>query len=78
VERIVERRSINDSQIQGLYKLTDRELEVLRLVCAGSINKEIAEQLYISNHTVKDHIRHIMDKLGVKSRNRIVSAIKNH
>ena len=53
-------------------------MEVLRLVCEGATNKEITEQLYISNHTVKTHIRHIMAKLGVKSRNRIVAAIKNH
>jgi len=44
VERIVEKRSITDPQIQELYRLTERETEVLRLVCEGATNKEITEQ----------------------------------
>jgi DNA-binding CsgD family transcriptional regulator len=78
VEAIVEKRSIKDSRIQEGYKLSDREMEVLRLVSGGSTNQEIADRLFVSPYTVKDHVRHIMAKLGVKSRNRIVPAIKNH
>ena len=48
--------------------LTDRELEVLRLVVAGMRNKEIAAELGISENTVKFHLRNILDKLHAQSR----------
>lgn len=49
-------------------ELTGRELEVLSLVGAGKTSKEIAEDLYISENTVRNHVRNILDKLGLKSR----------
>ena len=49
-------------------KLTDREMQVLRLVAQGLNNKDIAEQLFISENTVKNHIRNILDKLHLHSR----------
>jgi ATP/maltotriose-dependent transcriptional regulator MalT len=48
--------------------LTDRELEVLRLLAAGRRNREIADQLVVTLDTVKKHLTHIFDKLGVTSR----------
>jgi DNA-binding NarL/FixJ family response regulator len=48
--------------------LSGRELEVLRLLVAGSSNKAIASQLSLSENTVKSHISHIFDKLDVQSR----------
>jgi len=48
--------------------LTDRELEVLSLVAEGATDKEVAEQLCISLHTVKSHMRNILAKLHVSSR----------
>jgi ATP/maltotriose-dependent transcriptional regulator MalT len=48
--------------------LTSREVEVLRLIAAGASNRTIAEQLVISERTVKSHITHILGKLGVSSR----------
>jgi DNA-binding NarL/FixJ family response regulator len=48
--------------------LTSRELEVLRLVARGMSNKEVAEQLYISENTVKNHVRNILEKLHLHSR----------
>lgn len=53
--------------------LTRRELEVLRTLANGSGNKEIADQLGISDHTVKFHIAQIMAKLGVHSRTEAVA-----
>lgn len=51
-----------------LAELTRRELEVLDLVSAGLSNRAIAQRLFISNATVKVHVRHILAKLGVQSR----------
>ena len=48
--------------------LTDRELEVLRLVARGGANQEIAEELTLSGHTVKRHVANIMAKLHQRSR----------
>jgi two-component system, NarL family, response regulator LiaR len=48
--------------------LTDRELEVLRLLASGLTNPEIAQRLVISPGTVKHHVRHIASKLGVSDR----------
>ncbi len=49
-------------------QLTDRELEVLRLVARGDTNAEISLHLGISPHTVKSHVIHIFNKLGVNDR----------
>ncbi|MCL6451667.1 MAG: response regulator transcription factor [Acetobacteraceae bacterium] len=48
--------------------LTRREEEVLALLAQGSSNRQIAERLYISEKTVKNHISHILEKLGVQDR----------
>src|SRR5215475_9557734 len=53
--------------------LTSREVEVLQLVAAGSRNRDIAERLFISEETVKVHIKHIMEKLGANDRTQAVS-----
>jgi len=49
-------------------RLTDRELEVLKLVAQGMSNREIAGQLFISENTVKNHVRNILEKLHLHSR----------
>ena len=54
--------------VPGPTTLSKRELEVLRLVAAGSGNREIARRLFISEATVKTHLLHLYDKLGVRER----------
>ena len=49
-------------------ELTGREIEILSHVGEGKTSKEIAEELFISENTVKNHVRNILDKLGMKSR----------
>jgi len=53
--------------------LTERETEVLILVGNGATNREIAERLIISEHTVKSHLRTILNKLGLRNRQQIAA-----
>ena len=53
--------------------LTERERDVLRHVAGGNRNKDIAEQLFISEETVKVHVKHIMEKLGARDRTEAVA-----
>jgi DNA-binding NarL/FixJ family response regulator len=54
-------------------RLTDRELDVLRLLATGASNPEIAKTLFVTEATVKTHLVHIFGKLGVDSRSRAVA-----
>ena len=56
------------SGVPATHGLTDRELEVLRLVAAGKSNREIGAALFISEHTVARHVQNLFTKLGVTSR----------
>ena len=58
----------NDSEEQGLGSLTAREREVLNLLARGLSNREIAEELVITNKTVKNHLSRVYEKIGVHSR----------
>jgi DNA-binding NarL/FixJ family response regulator len=58
----------DERQRVPLPRLTDRELQVLKLVARGLNNREIARQLYISENTVKNHVRNILEKLQLHSR----------
>jgi len=57
----------------GDQPLTDRELEVLRLVMDGNRNREIADCLSISEETVKAHVKHVFEKLGAADRTQAVT-----
>lgn len=57
----------------GEESLSQREIEVLREVAGGNRNREIAEKLFISEETVKVHIKHIMEKLGATDRTQAVA-----
>src|ERR1700722_18604197 len=53
--------------------LTAREIDVLRHIAGGNRNRDIAERLYISEETVKVHVKHIMEKLGATDRTQAVA-----
>lgn len=59
---------------QGLLDepLTEREMEVLKAIAAGMSNREIADQLYITEGTVKNHVSNLLGKLGVRDRTQAV------
>lgn len=54
--------------VKVLDELTDREREVLKLVGYGSTNREMAQALYISEHTIKVHLRTILNKLNLRNK----------
>ena len=53
--------------------LTEREIEVLKHIAQGNRNREIAEKLFISEETVKAHVKHVMEKLGASDRTQAVA-----
>jgi DNA-binding CsgD family transcriptional regulator len=70
LRRLGVRRRITSREVPhtGWDALTPAERQVAQLVTEGKTNREIAEQLFVSPHTVSAHLRHIFDKIGVKSR----------
>lgn len=76
MERVVEKHQIDLEKARATFQLSKREAEVLNLVGLGFANKKIAEVLYISEHTVKDHIKNIMKKLGAGSRGEVVATLR--
>jgi DNA-binding CsgD family transcriptional regulator len=67
VERLLSARAAR-GEAAGSHGLTSRELQVLRLVAAGKSNRQIARELFISEHTVARHVQNIFAKLAVTSR----------
>jgi DNA-binding NarL/FixJ family response regulator len=59
----------NESEENGCagISLSEREIEIIKLISDGSTNKEIADQLFLSTHTVNTHRKNIMQKLGIKN-----------
>ncbi len=75
--KVLDRFAELSRQAQGVEALSERELEVLKLVAKGAANKEIAAELTITESTVKTHIQTIFQKLGVSDRTEAVTeAIK--
>lgn len=65
---ILQKGGTKEDYQNSLKQLTDREQEILELLADGSTNKAIARTLGISNDTVKQHVRHILNKLNLSSR----------
>ena len=76
LEKTISIHNINFLMVKTKFQLTDRKLEVLELVCEGFSNKEISKKLSISVYTVKDHIKHIMEKTLTTSRGELVAILR--
>ena len=75
VEKVVERGPINLKKAKACG-LSDREIEVVKLVAQGLCNKEIGAKLYVSEYTVKGHLKNITRKVGAESRGSIIAILK--
>lgn len=64
VKHVFKQQEIVEDEADGL---SNREIDVLKLVARGFANKEIADNLFISTHTVMSHRKNITEKLGIKS-----------
>jgi DNA-binding CsgD family transcriptional regulator len=76
VEKVTERHGINLKKARSGFGLSDREIEVVALVAQGLANKEIACRLFISDHTVKDHLKNISRKMRTSSRGEIIALLQ--
>lgn len=76
LEKIIERHQIDFEKVKKEFSLSQREIDVLKLISEGLNNREISERLFISEYTVKDHIKKIMMKMRLKSRGAIIASLK--
>jgi DNA-binding NarL/FixJ family response regulator len=72
-KRIPPQVAAHIAEHMGEERLTAREIEVLQRLAGGNRNKDIADQLSISEETVKVHVKHLMDKLGASDRTQAVA-----
>jgi NarL family two-component system response regulator LiaR len=66
--RVLSKLARDNAAKNTLRGLTPRESDILRLICQGNTNQEIADQLFISRETVRWHVRGIYSKIGVENR----------
>jgi DNA-binding CsgD family transcriptional regulator len=75
IEKFSHARGMDLARAKEVFHLSSREIEVAKLVLRGCSNKDMAEKLFVSEYTIKDHLKHIMKKMGVATRAKIMSKI---
>ena len=78
MEKLGRRTQVPTREAKRHFHLTDREHEIVKHVADGRTNKEIAEALEISEHTVKEHIKHILRKTNSATRTGILAQVLRH
>ena len=78
LERLMISALLPDTAFFSQYKLTEREIEIMNHILIGSKIKEIGEHFFISEATVKKHITHIYEKIGVGSREELFLIIRDY
>jgi DNA-binding CsgD family transcriptional regulator len=75
----VRRRLVTaEPETNGWAAMTTSELTVARLVAEGLTNREVADRLFVSPHTVNSHLRHVFSKLGINSRVELARVARDH
>jgi DNA-binding CsgD family transcriptional regulator len=75
MEKIGRERRVVPDQAKDQFRLTHREVEIVKYISEGWTNKEIARHLSISEHTVKEHVRHLLKKTKTTTRTGILAQI---
>ena len=75
LEKISLRGEMPWKKIQEVFNLTRREIDILRLLFQGKSDKEMAEELFVSVYTIKDHLGNIRKKMQVFTRTRIITKV---
>lgn len=78
LEEFSRSKATHQSLDETLQQLTQRELEVLKEIATGATNSEIANHLFISINTVKNHIHNILEKLNLKDRRELAAFARQH
>jgi len=76
IQKLIAKHKIDFEKTQLEFLFSSREMEVLRLICDGLANKEISKKLFISEHTVKGHMKSIFKKMRVNSRIQVINSLK--
>ncbi|MEJ7583169.1 MAG: LuxR C-terminal-related transcriptional regulator [Acidimicrobiales bacterium] len=71
-------RAMDDLVIGCLLRLTQREREVLLLLCRGQNRSEVSEALHISSHTARTHVQRVIEKFGVHSQREVLALGLKH
>jgi DNA-binding CsgD family transcriptional regulator len=75
IEKVSQQRQFNFKELKERYGLTERQMDILKLLVNGSSNKEIADVLCVTEDTVKGHLKHVMRRLKVSTRTEILSML---
>lgn len=76
VEKVVREHEVNVDRSRQKFRLTRREAEVAKFIGKGFSNREIADKLFISEFTVKNHLKQIMKKTGATARSQIFALLQ--
>jgi DNA-binding CsgD family transcriptional regulator len=75
IEKVSKHRQVNLKEFKERFLLTERQMDLLKLLLNGATNKEIADTLCVTEDTIKGHLKHIMRRLGVYTRTEILSML---